>query len=225
VAHDFNNVLAAIVGSAELLADQYEEGHPSYIEAVEIRKAAEKGASFTKQLMAFSRRQAQEPQPVDMHAAARGFESTLQRIIGTDVATTVRTEGAPPVVRAEPGQLEQILMNLAVNARDAMPAGGTLDIVIDTINVDAHNASNYPGIPEYRYARVTVTDSGVGMDKDLQRKVFEPFFTTKESNKGTGLGLSIVYSIARESGGTVTVASEPGKGTRFEVLIPLIPTL
>jgi two-component system cell cycle sensor histidine kinase/response regulator CckA len=160
---------------------------------------------------------------VDLHAAARAFESTLQRIIGADVATTVRTEGEPPVVRAEPGQLEQILMNLAVNARDAMPSGGTLDITIGTIDLTPHNSATYPGMPNYRYARVAVTDSGVGMDEEMQRKVFEPFFTTKESNKGTGLGLSIVYSIAKESGGTVIVDSEPGKGTRFEVLIPVIP--
>jgi PAS domain S-box-containing protein len=224
VAHDFNNVLAAIVGSAELLAAQYPEDHPSHIEAVEIRKAAEKGASFTRQLMAFSRRQAQEPQPVDVHAAASGFESTLQRIIGADVATTVQTIGPPAVVRMEPGQVEQILMNLAVNARDAMPAGGTLDITIDTIAVDQHNAASYPGLPEYRYARLAVKDSGIGMDPDMQRKVFEPFFTTKESNKGTGLGLSIVYSIAKDAGGTVTLQSEPGKGTCFEVLLPLIPS-
>ena len=224
VAHDFNNVLAAIVGSSELLADQYEEGHPSYIEAVEIRKAAERGASFTKQLMAFSRRQAQEPQPVDVHAAARGFESTLQRIIGADVATTVHTIGAPPVVRVEPGQVEQTLMNLAVNARDAMPSGGTLEITIDTVDVDERNAANYPGMPAYRYARLAVKDSGIGMDAELQRQVFEPFFTTKDPSKGTGLGLSIVYSIAKESGGTVTCSSAPGQGTTFEVLLPLIPS-
>jgi len=225
VAHDFNNVLAAIVGSAELLADQYQEGHPSYIEAVEIRKAAEKGASFTKQLMAFSRRQTQVAQPVELHATARAFESTLQRIIGADVATTIHTAGTSPVVRIEPGQLEQILMNLAVNARDAMPSGGTLDITIDTVDVDDRNSANYPGMPAWRYARVSVTDSGIGMDAELQRQVFEPFFTTKESNKGTGLGLSIVYSIAKEAGGTVTVSSERGKGTTFQVLLPLIPGL
>jgi two-component system, cell cycle sensor histidine kinase and response regulator CckA len=224
VAHDFNNVLAAIVGSAELLEQQHEAGDPSHIEAVEIRKAAERGASFTKQLMAFSRRQTLEPQPVNLHAAARGFESTLQRIIGSDVSTTVRTEGPATVVRMEPGQLEQILMNLAVNARDAMPAGGTLDITIDTVEVDERNAASYPGMPNYRYARVAVKDSGVGIAADMQRKVFEPFFTTKESNKGTGLGLSIVYSIARDAGGTVTVQSEPGKGTTFEVLLPIIPS-
>ena len=225
VAHDFNNVLAAIVGSSELLADQYPEGHASYIEAVEIRKAAERGASFTKQLMAFSRRQVQAPQAVDIHAAARGFESTLQRIIGADVATTVHTLGAPPVVRVEPGQLEQILMNLAVNARDAMPSGGTLDITIDTVDVDERNAANYPGMPAYRYSRVAVKDSGVGIAPELQRQVFEPFFTTKDPSKGTGLGLSIVYSIAKESGGTVTCSSTPGQGTTFEVLLPLIPNL
>jgi two-component system cell cycle sensor histidine kinase/response regulator CckA len=224
VAHDFNNVLAAIVGSAELLAAEYPENHPSHVEAVEIRKAAEKGASFTKQLMSFSRRESKEPLPVDLHAAARGFESTLQRIIGADVATTVRTPGPPPIVRIEPGQLEQILMNLAVNARDAMPSGGTLDIVIDTVAVDRHNSAKYPGMPEYRYARICVKDSGIGMDADMQRKVFEPFFTTKESNKGTGLGLSIVYSIAKDAGGTVTLASAPGQGTTFEVLLPVIPT-
>ena len=223
VAHDFNNVLAAIVGSAELLEAQHKPGDSTHTEAVEIRKAAEKGASFTKQLMAFSRRQSQEPQPVNLHAAASGFESTLQRIIGADVVTTIRTPGPAPVARMEPGQLEQILMNLAVNARDAMPAGGTLDIRIDTVDIDKRNAKSYPGMPEYRYARIAVQDSGVGMDAEMQRKVFEPFFTTKESNKGTGLGLSIVYSIAKDAGGTVTVQSEPGKGTCFEVLLPLIP--
>jgi signal transduction histidine kinase len=115
-------------------------------------------------------------------------------------------------------------MNLAVNARDAMPAGGTLDITIDSVDVDERNAANYPGMPNSRFARVAVKDSGVGMDADMQRKVFEPFFTTKESSKGTGLGLSIVYSIARDAGGTVTVQSAPGKGTCFEVLLPLIPS-
>ena len=224
VAHDFNNVLAAIVGSAELLASEYPTNHPSHVEAMEIRKAAEKGASFTKQLMAFSRREAQESQPVELHVAARSFESTLQRMSGADGTTTLRTIGRPPGVRVEPGQVEQILMNLAVNARDAMPSGGTLDITIDTVNVDEHNAANYPGMPEYRYARICVKDSGIGMDADMQRKVFEPFFTTKESNKGTGLGLSIVYSIAKDAGGTVTLASAPGKGTTFEVLLPVIPS-
>jgi signal transduction histidine kinase len=121
----------------------------------------------------------------------------------------------------EPGQLEQVLMNLAVNARDAMPAGGTIDIRLDSLEVDKRNKAKYPGMPAYRYARVAVKDSGVGMDADLQRQIFEPFFTTKDPDKGTGLGLSIVYTIAKESGGTVTCTSAPGKGTTFEVLLPM----
>ena len=220
IAHDFNNVLAAIVGSADLLAHRYPSDHPAHVEATEIRKAAERGAAFTRQLLAFGRRQALEPQAVDIHQTARAFESTLRRILGPSVTLTVDMPGPPPVVRMEPGQLEQVLMNLAVNARDAMPVGGTIDIRLDTVDVDKHNKANYPGMPAFRYARVAVKDSGVGMDADLQRQIFEPFFTTKDPDKGTGLGLSIVYTIAKESGGTVTCTSAPGKGTTFEVLLP-----
>jgi two-component system cell cycle sensor histidine kinase/response regulator CckA len=220
IAHDFNNVLAAIDGSADLLAHRYQSDHPAHVEAVEIRKAAERGAAFTRQLLAFGRRQALEPQAVDLHQAARGFESTLRRILGASVTLNLDMPGSPPVVRMEPGQLEQVLMNLAVNARDAMPAGGTIDIRLDSLEVDKRNKAKYPGMPAYRYARVAVKDSGVGMDADLQRQIFEPFFTTK-ADKGTGLGLSIVYTIAKESGGTVTCTSAPGKGTTFEVLLPM----
>jgi len=221
VAHDFNNVLAAVVGSADLLVHRYPSDHPAHIEAVEIRKAAERGAAFTRQLLAFGRRQAVEPQPVDVHQAARAFESTLRRIIGTGVTLAIEMPGQSPVVRMEPGQLEQVLMNLAVNARDAMPDGGRIVIRLDAIDIDKRNKAKYPGIPASRYARVAVKDSGVGMDAELQRQIFEPFFTTKDPDKGTGLGLSIVYTIAKESGGTVTCTSAPGKGTTFEVLLPV----
>lgn len=224
VAHDFNNVLAAIVGSAELLVHRYAPDHPAHIEAIEIRKAAERGAAFTKQLLAFGRRHGLEPQPVDVHAMARAFESTLRRIIGTAVTMEIHLIGEPPVVRMEPGQLEQVLMNLAVNARDAMPDGGTIDVTLDTLEVDDRSAARYPGLPPYRYARVAVKDSGIGMDAELQRQMFEPFFTTKDPDKGTGLGLSIVYTIARDAGGTVTCTSAPGKGTTFEVLLPVMPS-
>ena len=145
-------------------------------------------------------------------------------MIGAAVTLNIHAIGQPPIVRIEPGQLEQVLMNLAVNARDAMPDGGGIDITLDTIEVDEHNAANYPGVPSYRYARIAVKDSGVGMDSDLQRQIFEPFFTTKDPDKGTGLGLSIVYTIAKESGGTVTCTSAPGKGTTFEVLLPVMPS-
>jgi PAS domain S-box-containing protein len=224
IAHDFNNVLAAIAGSADLLAYKYPEDHPAHVEAREIQKAAERGATFTRRLLAFGRRQTLAPQPADVHATVRAFESTLRRIIGTAVTLNVHAIGVPPMVRIEPGQLEQVLMNLAVNARDAMPDGGVIDITLDTIEVDEHNAASYAGVPSYRYARIAVTDSGVGMDADLQRQIFEPFFTTKDPDKGTGLGLSIVYTIAKESGGTVTCTSAPGKGTTFEVLLPVMPS-
>jgi PAS domain S-box-containing protein len=221
IAHDFNNVLAAIVGSADLLVHRYPPDHPASVEAVEIRKAAERGAAFTRQLLAFGRRQAVEPQAVDIQQGARAFESTLRRILGASVTLNLDMPGLSPVVRMEPGQLEQILMNLAVNARDAMPAGGTIDVRLDAIDVDKRNKAQYPGVAASRYARIAVKDSGVGMDADLQRQIFEPFFTTKDPDKGTGLGLSIVYTIAKESGGTVTCTSAPGKGTTFEVLLPV----
>jgi two-component system, cell cycle sensor histidine kinase and response regulator CckA len=222
VAHDFNNVLAAIVGASELLAAQFPEGHPTRVEAEEIRGAAERGATLTRQLLAFSRPQAFEPKLLDLHAQISSLETTLQRIVGNNVTLTVRAIGTPPLVKVDPGQLQQVLMNLAINARDAMPDGGTLEIRIDTLRIDEHNAARYPGLPAYRFARIAVQDSGVGMDAELRSHVFEPFFTTKESTKGTGLGLSIVYSIAKEAGGIVTCVSSPGEGTTFEVILPIV---
>jgi len=220
IAHDFNNVLAAIVGSADLLTHSYPADHPAREEAAEIRKAAERGAAFTRQLLAFGRQQLVEPQPVNVHDAARAFESTLRRILGSAVTLNMHAVGKAPVVRMEPGQLEQVLMNLSVNARDAMPEGGTVDVTLDAVDVNKRNAARYPGLPPYRYARVAVRDSGVGIDAELQRQMFEPFFTTKDPDKGTGLGLSIVYTIAKDTGGTVTCTSALGKGTTFEVLLP-----
>jgi PAS domain S-box-containing protein len=222
VAHDFNNILAAIVGASELLAAQYREGHPSRVEAEEIRQAAERGAALTRQLLAFSRPQTFEPQVIDLQAQIASLETTLRRILGNAVTLTLRTLGDPVYVKVDPGQLQQVLMNLVINARDAMPDGGTLEIRVDSFDVDEHNAARYPGLPAYRYARIAVQDSGFGMDAELRSHVFEPFFTTKEASKGTGLGLSIVYSIAKEAGGTVTCLSAPGKGTTFEVILPVV---
>jgi PAS domain S-box-containing protein len=222
VAHDFNNILAAIVGASELLAAQYPEGHPSRVEAEEIRQAAERGSALTRQLLAFSRPHTFEPQVFDLQAQIASFEATLRRIAGQAVTLTLRAIGEPAYVKVDPGQLQQVLMNLVINARDAMPDGGTLEIRVDSFSLDEHNAARYPGLPPYRYARIAVQDSGVGMNAELRSHVFEPFFTTKEASKGTGLGLSIVYSIAKEAGGTVTCVSAPGKGTTFEVLLPVV---
>jgi PAS domain S-box-containing protein len=222
VAHDFNNVLAAIVGASELLASQFREGHPTRVEAEEIRKAAERGAALTRQLLAFSRPQAFEPKVFDLHAQIASLGTTLQRIVGNAVTMTLRTIGEAPYVKVDPAQLQQVLMNLVINARDAMPDGGTLEIRVDSFDIDEHNAARYPGLPAYRYARIAVQDSGIGMDAELRSHVFEPFFTTKDATRGTGLGLSIVYSIAKEAGGTVTCVSSPGEGTTFEVILPMI---
>jgi two-component system, cell cycle sensor histidine kinase and response regulator CckA len=222
VAHDFNNVLAAIVGASELLAAQYPKHHPSRIEAEEIKTSAERGAALTRQLLAFSRPHAFEPQVLDLRSQVSNFEPTLERIVGTAVTTTLRLSEETLSVKVDPGQLQQVLMNLVINARDAMPNGGTLEIRVDSLAIDGRNAARYPGLPNYRFARVAVQDSGVGMDAETRSHVFEPFFTTKEASKGTGLGLSIVYSIAKEAGGTVTCVSTPGKGTTFEVLLPIV---
>jgi len=222
VAHDFNNILAAIVGASELLASQYPEGHPSRVEAEEIRLAAERGSALTRQLLAFSRPHTFEPQVFDLQAHIASFEATLRRIAGQAVTLTLHAIGEPTYVKVDPGQLQQVLMNLVINARDAMPDGGTLEIRVDSFRLDEHNAARYPGLPPYRYARIAVQDSGVGMNAELRSHVFEPFFTTKEASKGTGLGLSIVYSIAKEAGGTVTCVSAPDKGTTFEVLLPVV---
>ena len=224
VAHDFNNLLAAIVGCSDLLAMRLKPDDPSRIDAEEIRRAAERGAALTKQLLAFSRRQALEPQVFDLHAVAHGLEQILRRLAGDDVALTLQACGAPPRVKVEPGQIEQILLNLVVNARDAMPDGGAIDIRIETVALGRDPAHAHVGLPPGDYALLTVADTGHGMDPETQRHVFEPFFTTKDPAKGTGLGLSIVYSIAKDAGGMVTFTTSsdgPKPGTTFQVFLPV----
>jgi two-component system cell cycle sensor histidine kinase/response regulator CckA len=221
IAHDFNNVLAAILGCSDLMQIRLKPDDPSYEDAMEIGRAAERGAALTRQLLAFSRRQAAVPEVLNVHAVLRSFESMLQRLSG-DIAIRIHTPGTPPIVRVEPGQLEQVVMNLIVNARDATPEGGTIDVEADQIVVGPREAIRFPEVPQGRYARIAVRDTGVGIDPEMQRHVFEPFFSTKDPAKGTGLGLSIVYGIAKEAGGTVTFTSALNKGTTFEVLLPLI---
>jgi two-component system cell cycle sensor histidine kinase/response regulator CckA len=219
IAHDFNNLLAAIMGCADLIQARLDEADPSLIDATEIGRAAERGASLTRQLLAFSRRQSTTPQRLDVHAAIRGFDRMLQQLAG-DVAIHVQTPGSPPMVQAEPGQIEQVLMNLVVNARDAT-VDGSIDLIADTVPVTPQDAVRYPHIPPGQYARIIVRDTGVGIDPKMHRHVFEPFYSTKDPAKGGGLGLSIVYGIARDAGGTVVFTSAPGQGTTFEVLLPI----
>ena len=221
VAHDFNNVLAAIMGSADLMMAQLRETDPAREEAETILRAAERGASLTRQLLTFSRRQALEPEILDLHKVIRGLEEMLVRLTG-DFTLRLHTSGESPRVRVEPSQLEQVLLNLVVNARDALGEGGTIDVTADIVDLDERRALEYQGLPSGSYGRLTVRDNGGGIAPEAQRHVFEPFFTTKGPSKGTGLGLSIVYGIAKEAGGTVTFASSP-RGTTFEVLLPRVP--
>ena len=221
IAHDFNNVLAAIIGCSDLLALRLSPADPSFDEAQEIRKAAERGASLTRQLLTFSRSQMLEAKLVDLNVIVPQSDGLLQRMAGENVPVRITTAGVPINVRIEPGQLEQVLMNLVVNARDAMPGGGTIDVRVEPITLDERSVLRYPGISDGAFARIAVTDTGDGIPLDMQPHLFEPFFTTKDPSKGTGLGLSIVYGIAKEAGGTVSFATADGQGTTFEVLLPL----
>ena len=222
VAHDFNNVLAAIIGSSDLLVMRLKKQHPAQVEAEEIRKAAERGAALTRQLLAFSRSQTLEAKRLDINEVVLGLESMMQRLAGDRVAVRVSTSKAPAHVQIEPGQLEQALINLVVNARDAMPKGGTVHVLVEPVRLDERSVLRYPGIWEGSFVRIAVSDTGSGIHPDMQAHVFEPFFTTKGPSKGTGLGLSIVYDIAKEAGGTVSFFTAPDEGTTFEVLLPLI---
>ncbi|HKE46989.1 MAG TPA: PAS domain S-box protein [Rhodanobacteraceae bacterium] len=223
VAHDFNNVLAAIIGSSDLLMARTDLDESAREEAVAIRGAAERGASLTRQLLAFSRRQVLQPETVDLNVAADQLHGMLQRLAGDAVDVRTHAGGVPVRVSMESGQFEQVLMNLVVNARDAMPGGGTVDITIEPVRLDERAVLRYPGIPAGDYARIAVRDTGVGISVEQQPHVFEPFFTTKAPSKGTGLGLSIIYGIAKENGGSVTFSTVPNEGTTFEVVLPLVP--
>jgi len=195
---------------------------PSRDESEEIRKAAIRGAALTRQLLAFSRSQMLEAKLLDLNEVVLQLDGMMQRLAGERVSVAVRVSGTPTHVRVEPGQFEQLLLNLVVNARDAMPDGGTIDVLVEPVHLDERSVLRYPGIADGAFARIAVTDTGGGIDPEMQEHIFEPFFTTKGPSKGTGLGLSIVYGIAKEAGGTVSFTTAPKQGTTFEVLLPLV---
>jgi PAS domain S-box-containing protein len=221
VAHDFNNLLAVISGYCESLDRRLPPDSPLHVHAEEIAKAAERGASLIKQLLAFSRRQTVRPQVLDLNLIVSDLEEMLRRVISRNIAVSVELGRNLGPIRADRGQIEQIIMNLTLNARDAMNGVGKLSIRTADLEVDQDSATPFD-VPAGRYVRLVVSDTGCGMDSELQGRIFEPFFTTKEG-QGTGLGLSIVYGIVQQAGGSIHVRSKPGEGAVFEVLLPCVP--
>ena len=222
VAHDFNNMLTAIRGNADLLLLDTPGADPRRVELEEIRRAADRSAELTRQLLAFSRQQMLQPRVLDLNESVAAMERMLRRLIGEDVELATSLEPALGRVRADPGQVEQVLLNLAVNARDAMPEGGTLRIHTRNVHVDAGDPRLEDGGEPGRFVHLAVHDNGTGMDDETVARIWEPFFTTKEQGKGTGLGLSTVYGIVRQSGGMLWAESAPGEGTVMNVLLPWV---
>jgi PAS domain S-box-containing protein len=220
LAHDFNNLLTVIMGYSALLLEQSEPSDPSHTGLVEIRKAAQKGADLTYRLMAFSRRQVHRPELLNLAALIADDEQMIRRLIGEDVRLITNLSSSLDLVRADASQIQQVLLNLIVNARDAMPDGGTLIVSTSNYEISGPESSSWAGASPGRYVLLTVTDTGIGMTEEIRAQVFEPFFTTKEHGKGTGLGLSTVYGIVQQTGGHIEVESEPGKGACFRILLP-----
>jgi PAS domain S-box-containing protein len=219
VAHDFNNVLAVITGQAELLKDICSED-PGMSSVDEILRATERASALTRQLLAFSRRQVTQPQVIDLRSVVSEMDRMLRRLIGRDVDLVISMSEAPAFVFADFTQLEQVLLNLAINASDAMPDGGTLDITIDIIEAtDSMQVVARKVLPG-SYVRLSVADTGSGIPADVLPHIFEPFFTTKEQGRGTGLGLPTVWGIVDQSRGYIGITSEVGAGTRFDILLP-----
>ena len=221
VAHDFNNILMSIMGSADLLMMEQGDDESARAEAAEIKQSVQRGAGLTRQLLAFSRRQPSSPRLMAIGEVIGGMDTMLRRLIGPEIDFELVRPPTPVMVVADPAQVEQVVLNLVINARDAMPDGGRLTVRLDELELDDAGAVAHVEGRAGSYARLSVADTGTGIDEATRARLFEPFFTTKEQGKGTGLGLSIVYGIVKQSGGYITVHSERGKGAMFLIHLPL----
>jgi len=220
IAHDFNNLLTAINGYGDICLSSVEEDNPLYDNLLEIRKAGERAASLTRKLLAYSRKQVQSPQPLSLNAVVLDIHKMLIRLVGEHIELARNLEESLGLVMADPGEIEQMLLNLVLNARDAMPDGGTITISTRVTELDEAYAATNPLVIPGSYTVLEVADTGIGMDVQLQARIFDPFFTTKGIGKGSGLGLPMVHGIVAQSGGHVTVKSEPGKGAVFTIFLP-----
>jgi two-component system, cell cycle sensor histidine kinase and response regulator CckA len=223
IAHDFNNLLTVIIGCAELIRrDVPPPAGPEPDPLDELSKAARRAAMLTQQLLAFSRRQVLQPRELDVNEALRHVHSMLRRLIRDDIVLIVDLDARADRIRVDPGQLDQVVMNLVMNAGDAMPAGGTVTVTTTNVTLGEDDVAQHPYIRPGRYVSLSVADTGVGMDEATRARAFEPFFTTKPVGKGTGLGLSTVYGIVKQSGGYVWVTSDPGAGTTVQICLPAV---
>jgi len=222
VAHDFNNLLSVILSYSELLAMDLKEGDPMRVDLDEIRYAGLQASALTRQLLAFGRQQALQPKIVDLTGIVEGMAKMLRRLIGEDVELLSTCAPAIGKVLVDPRQMEQVIMNLAANARDAMPQGGKLTIATEEIVLDEEYANEHVSVNPGHHILLTVTDTGIGMNRATQARMFEPFFTTKKAGKNTGLGLATVFGIVKQSGGTIWVTSKPEKGTAFKIYLPMV---
>jgi PAS domain S-box-containing protein len=225
IAHDFNNLLTLIKGYTQLSVLELKEKDPLKDHMEGIKRASESAADLIRQLLAFSRRQVMEMKVLDLNTLLRDLDKMLRRVIGENIELVTLLTDDLGRVKADPGQIEQVILNLAVNARDAMPSGGKLTIETANAEVDGAFARAHIGVSPGRYMRLSVKDTGVGMTPEVQERIFEPFFTTKEKGKGTGLGLSTVYGIVKQSGGNIWVDSAPGQGTTFKIYLPRVEEL
>lgn len=222
VAHDFNNLLTAITGHSEMCLRRLTPDNSFYHHIDQIKKAGDRAAGLTRQLLAFSRKQILQPEVLDLNHIVIELSKMLQRLIGEDIDLRIQLGAELGKVKADPNQLEQVLMNLVVNGRDAMPKGGKLTVETSNVHLGEEFAENHMSVPPGKYVMLAVSDSGCGMDTQTQARIFEPFFTTKEVGKGTGLGLATVYGIVKQSEGSIWVYSEVGRGTTFKIYLPFV---